>query len=152
MDFEKVLAEHIGLVKSIARRMHGDDDLEQIGMIALWEAAEKWNGSHPFRPWAARVIRNRMIDYLRSQRPEDEELPDEVPDTCYEEEDAETTAELRQRIRSVFPRRSRECRVLLSLTAGKSKEAIAKKLNVSARTVDRIAKRAYMELEEKRRD
>ncbi|OUO17351.1 hypothetical protein B5F94_03625 [Flavonifractor sp. An4] len=58
-----LIESNIDLVASVARKFKEDDDLFQIGMIALWEASEKWDHVHPFRPWARRVIRHRMIDH-----------------------------------------------------------------------------------------
>lgn len=145
-----LIESNIDLVASVARRFHDDDDLFQVGMIALWEAAEKWDHVHPFRPWARRVVRNRMIDHVRRKKPAEEELTDDVAAT-EDEEAPETEQELRERIKRSFPKRSRERRVLLLMVAGLDKGQIARRMQVSKRTVDRIAKGAYYQLEEEKR-
>lgn len=145
-----MIESNIDLVASVARRFHDDDDLFQVGMIALWEAAEKWDHVHPFRPWARRVVRNRMIDHVRRKKPAEEELTDDVAAT-EDEEAPETEQELRDRIKRSFPKRSRERRVLLLMVAGLDKDQIARRMQVSKRTVDRIAKGAYYQLEEEKR-
>ena len=144
-----LIESNIDLVASVARRFKEDDDLFQIGMIALWEATEKWDHVHPFRPWAKRVIRHRMIDHMRRKAPEEEELMDDVP--AAETEIPESEAELRARIKKLFPKRSRGRRVLLLMVSGVEKEEIARRIQVSKRTVERIARKAYSQMQEEKR-
>lgn len=144
-----LIESNVDLVASVARRFGNDDDLFQIGMIALWEAAEKWDNVHPFRPWARRVVRHRMIDHVRRKAPVEEELTDDV--VADAEEAPESEAELRSRIKRLFPKRSRERRVLLLMVSGVDKDEIARRMQVSKRTVDRIAKKAYSYMEEEKR-
>lgn len=144
-----LIESNVDLVSAVARRFGNDDDLIQVGMIALWEAAEKWDQVHPFRPWARRVVRNRMIDHVRRKKPFEEELTDDMP--AAEEERPESEAELRDRIKRLFPKRSRERRVLLLMVSGVEKDEIARRIQVSKRTVDRIARKAYYQMEEEKR-
>lgn len=67
-----------------------------------------------------------------------------------ETEEADSKEDLEKRIRSAFARRSREYIVLHSLLRGKTKEQIADKLGVSKRTIDRIAKKAWAELQKEK--
>lgn len=148
---EHIIEQNLDIVKSAANQFSQDEDLYQIGMIALWEAAEKWDGVHPFRPWARLVVRNRMIDHVRRRKAQEDELTEDMP--AEEADDSETEAELRVRIKRTFKKRSRERRVLLLMVSGFTKEEIAGKMHLSKRTVDRIAKNSYYVLEaEKRRE
>lgn len=143
-----LIEENIDIVRAAAKHFKQDDDLFQIGLIALWEAIQKWDGEHPLRPWAARVVKNRMLDYIRKKRPQEEELTEDVP--TEEPEEAETSTELKKRIESTFPKRSRERRVLMLLMSGKTKDQIAERMKISKRTVDRLAKQAYSTMQERR--
>lgn len=151
---EKILEKYQHLVKrtawSVSSSAAHDEDALQHGLIGLWEAAKKWDGKRPFEPLARRCIRNNIIDYLRRKREMDEELPDDVaaPETDWDEE---TVQELKDRVCRLFPRRSRERKVLLSLIAGKDKDHIAARLGVSRSTVQRTAKAAWAKLDEEKR-
>lgn len=149
-QLSEVIAKNERLVREVAYRLGFDldDDAMQAGRIGLWEAARTWDGGRPFEPFARRCIRNNMIDYSRKRSPQEDELKDDV--ASEEPEEAESREELIARIRSVFPRRSREWKILYSLINGKSKSFIAQKLHVSERTVDRIAKRAAARLEQEK--
>ncbi len=41
------------------------DELKQIGYLALCEAAKKYDGERPFKPYANAAIRNAIYDYWR---------------------------------------------------------------------------------------
>ena len=142
---EELIERHKGLVDKLAARFEPDEELIQVGMIALWEAAEKWDRAYPFQPWARTVIYHRMIDHTRRKKPEEEELTENV--AAEEEPGDETEDELRRRIGRAFPRRSREYKILCSLLAGKPKESIARRMGVTRQTVDRIARQAWCRLQ-----
>lgn len=139
------------LIASCARSVHSDaeedDDAMQCGMIGLWEACQRWDGVHAFVPFAIKCIRCNIIDYYRSKREEDP-LDENTP---YEEQPPnrqEDVERIMQAARKVLKKRSREMAVLKSLLAGKKKEAIAKRLCISKRTVHRISVRAWMLVKE----
>lgn len=146
---EELIEQYKSLVETLATRFEPDEELIQVGMIALWEAAQKWDRAYPFKPWARTVIYHRMIDHARRKKPVEEELTDNV--VAEEVPEDETEEELRQRIGKTFPRRSREYKILCSLMAGKTKESIAHRLGVTRQTVDRIARQAWGQLAEKER-
>lgn len=147
-DRNRLVEENAGLVKLVQSKFPKDEELYQVGMIALWEAAQKWDGIHSFHPWAKRVIRHRMIDCMRRRRAREEELNEERESDYQDMED--TRDEIRRCVKEIFPRRSRERRVVLSLLSGKSKQQIAKRMGISVQTVRRISKRAYMEIKKRR--
>ena len=148
---EELIEQYKGLVDKLAARFEPDEELIQVGMIALWEAAEKWDRAYPFQPWARTVIYHRMIDHTRRKKPEEEELTENV---AAAEPGDETEDELRQRIGRALPRRSREYKVLCSLLSGKPKESIARRMGVTRQTVDRIARQAWscLQAEKERRE
>lgn len=147
----KMMEEYIHLVHQVARRISAkatqDYDAIQSGMIGLWQACQKWDGKRPFAPFARLCIRSRIIDYLRSNRSDDifaeEKEGHEDPHIT----SITTSGDILPLICSIFPRRSRERRVLMSLLAGKKKRSIAKRLGCSVRTVDRISKRAWFRIQ-----
>ena len=145
---DALLEEFRPLVMETAYRLgqERDEDALQNGLIGLWEATQRWDGSRPFEPLARCCIRHNIIDYMRRRRDDTDELPEDVPD-AFSEEAPETKEELLERVKMTFPRRSRESRVLRSLLAGKSKRQIADRLGVSPRTVDRVARRAWEKLD-----
>ncbi len=73
-DPERLVATHLGLVKKIAWHVHGRvssaidvEDLVQIGMVALIEAARAFEdrGHAAFATYATVRVRGAMIDQLR---------------------------------------------------------------------------------------
>lgn len=136
------------VARSVSPNCAEDDDALQSGLIGLWEAAQRWDGNRPFEPLANTCIRHNIIDYLRRQPKPQEELKEDYAEA--EAEEADSKEDLEKRIRSAFARRSREYIVLHSLLRGKTKEQIADKLGVSKRTIDRIAKKAWAELQKEK--
>lgn len=147
-DVDKLLEQYAPLVKQTAWTVSPgaaqDEDALQQGLIGLWEAALCWDGERPFAPLARRCIRNNIIDALRRRKEPAEALPEDLAAPAAEE--AESVEELKGRICALFPRRSRERKILLSLLAGKKKEDIAARLGISRSTVQRTAKRAWEQL------
>jgi RNA polymerase sigma factor for flagellar operon FliA len=74
-DPERLIRDHMGLVRKIAWHVHGRvstaidiEDLMQSGMIALIEAARGYEDrGHAFATYASLRIRGSMIDGLRKQ-------------------------------------------------------------------------------------
>src|ERR1044071_8394330 len=72
-DREARVRTHMGLVRKIAWHVHGRvasaieiEDLVQIGMVALVEAANGFEDrGHAFATYATLRIRGAMIDHLR---------------------------------------------------------------------------------------
>ncbi len=59
-----------GELRNHGKYAHLNDDLEQEGMIALVKAARTWDPSQgaKFGSFATRLVRNAMIDFVRSQK------------------------------------------------------------------------------------
>lgn len=150
---DNLLDKYAPLVKktawSVSSAAARDEDALQQGLIGLWEAAKLWDGTRPFEPLARRCIRNNIIDYLRRKKEDLEELPEDLS-APEEMVDEETAGELKARICRLFPRRSRERKILLSLLAGKGKSDIAARLGVSRSTVQRTARRAWEVIEKEK--
>src|ERR1700712_2204831 len=74
-DPERLIRDHMGLVRKIAWHVHGRvstamdiEDLMQSGMIALIEAARGYEDrGHAFATYASLRVRGSMIDGLRKQ-------------------------------------------------------------------------------------
>lgn len=74
-DLQALIREHMPLVRKIAWHVHGRvasaidiEDLAQIGMVALVEAANAYEDrGHAFATYASMRIRGAMIDKLRAQ-------------------------------------------------------------------------------------
>lgn len=72
---EALVRTHMGLVRKVAWHVHGRvgasieiEDLVQIGMVALVEAANGYEDrGHAFSTYAAMRIRGAMIDHMRRQ-------------------------------------------------------------------------------------
>lgn len=150
VEINEIIEKNEKLVREVAYRLgkESDDDAIQQGRIGLWEAAKVWDGKRPFEPLARRCIRNNIIDYSRYKAPDEDELTEDV--AAEEPVDEESKEELLSRIKNTFTRRSAEWKVLSSLLSGKTKKCIAKRLGVSERTVDRIAKKAVETLKRKK--
>ena len=147
LQMEEFLAHHRQIVKrTISRRFperDQDEDLFQVGMIGLWEAAIQWDGVTPFPPFARQVVYRDMVDYVRAQNrvssreePEEEQIsPDAAPQI-------DSTVDIDRRISGQFPKGSREALVLSWLAAGRTKKEIAAVLGVTPARVGQIARRA----------
>ena len=146
MDVNGMMERYGHLVRAVIRRTApwamADEDAVQCARIGLWEACAQWDGRRSFVPFARSCIRNNLIDYLRGKREWGEPLPDD-PEECAVWMDEPSKEELAGYIRAALPARSPERRVLLSLLAGKQKDAIAKRLGVTRRTVQRYAVKGW---------
>ena len=145
-DTERMMERYGHLVKAVIRKSAPgsitDDDAVQCARIGLWEACVQWDGKRSFVPFARSCIRHNLIDYLRGRREGGEQLPDD-PEDCAVWMDEPSREELAWYIRAALPARSLERRVLLSMLAGKHKDAIAKRLGVTRRTVQRCAVKGW---------
>jgi RNA polymerase sigma factor for flagellar operon FliA len=74
LDIEKIVREHEGLVRRVSHHIHGRmrsivelDDLLQVGLIGLIEAAQRYTRQEgvSFESYAVLRIRGAIYDYLR---------------------------------------------------------------------------------------
>ena len=137
---EALIIKYRYLVRSVAYSVSNeaakDEDALQNGLIGLWEATKRWDGNRPFEPLARRCIRCNIIDYIRSIHPDDsleEDIPSEENIAALQSYEDQDFLAL---VYKLFPRRSRERRVLLALMRGESKPVISRaawqKLQVEA--------------------
>jgi len=145
---EALLLAHLQLVPSTARRhfpaLREDEDLLQTGRIALWRAAQRWDGLRPFPAYARVCIYHAMLDHLRAEQGAHqalEPLRDDLPAPSWE--GTVLDGELRDRIRAAWPAGSRERTILLALSASTPKTDIARHLHLSPRQLGRLAKKAW---------
>ena len=149
---EGLIIRYRSLVDLTARRffprLRYDQDLLQCGLIGLWEATRSWSGEGQFATYASRSILNNMKDHVRSERkaplPVDRRVPERTGE--YEErliDRLDHTA----RIKAAWPENSRERYILLALSAGVSKQAIAAAMGTDLHTIRRIAVKAMQKLE-----
>lgn len=72
MEFEQIAAEYANLIHVIMHRMHiykNKDEFYQIGLIALWEASEKFDPAKgAFSNYAYTTIKGRMLQHLKKER------------------------------------------------------------------------------------
>ena len=148
---EALIIKYRYLVRSVAYSVSNeaakDEDALQNGLIGLWEATKKWDGNRPFEPLARRCIRCNIIDYIRSIHPDDsleEDIPSEENIAALQSYEDQDFLAL---VYKLFPRRSRERRVLLALMRGESKPVIAAKLGCSRQTVYTISRAAWQKLQ-----
>lgn len=75
-SFEEVASQYDPLIKSVIRKLHfykNSEEMYQIGLIALWEAYEKFNPEKgSFGGYAKAVVKGRMLTALRKSRVYDE--------------------------------------------------------------------------------
>lgn len=153
-DPDTLLEEYRWLVRSVARRHFPgrlwDQDLLQCGLIGLWQAALRWDGSRAFQPFASICIRNAMSDYLRSLPPPGRDAPLEDLDLSGPELHIAEDEDLYRRIRSTWPAGSLEQQVLLGLTGPTTPRQLAHQLGIPTRRLMRTALRAWLALHSER--
>ncbi len=135
------------LVYALARRyfprLSRDEDLLQCGLIGMWEAASRWEGTGSLTALARRCILNNMHDYLRAEQNAPSPCPQPEPEAYAEfEEETIDRLDMLERICGAWPENSRERYVLIALSNGVSKHAVAAALGVEMHTLRRIARRA----------
>ena len=156
-DVDRLIAENQNLVRDTARRFlqtsaHNQDML-QCGLIGLWKAATKWKENGEFKHYARRSILNNMKKlYQRRKAAKNAETKSKKAEEAAEavdyEDDTIDHIDLVRRINSAWPPNSRERYVLIALSNGVSKQAIAVALGIEKQTVQKIAVRAYARIKE----
>jgi RNA polymerase sigma factor (sigma-70 family) len=145
------------------------DELRQEARLALWDAAQAFDVQKgiPFRPFAKRAIRNRLIDMFRKARtlnrrisltldaPAGEEdhstMLDRIPDeNTPSAVDATCLSEAREVLDDVLaelPRRQQD--VLRSYMAGETGTEKAAELGISKQSLAMIKRTAILRLKQK---
>ncbi|QOY38245.2 sigma-70 family RNA polymerase sigma factor [Anaerobacillus isosaccharinicus] len=71
-SFEEIVEAFTPLVKKQIRQLHGTkhfDELYQIGLIAIWEASERFSGEKGHFPsYVKKYIRGKMLHFLNKEK------------------------------------------------------------------------------------
>lgn len=150
-QMDALVGDNLPLVQAVACRSFPDrkedQDLLQSGRIALWQAAVRWDGQRPFRPYACACIHNAMAQWCKAQSrwqspPAASGLPNDESSQDWQEEVLADLA-LAQRITSAWPPGSDEYYVLTALAAGVPKDRLAARLGCETWALTRLARRAW---------
>jgi RNA polymerase sigma factor (sigma-70 family) len=148
-ELNALLEENRDLVYAVARARFpsraDDPDLLQCGMIGLWEAVQKWDGIRSFTPFARTCIYHNMLDHVRRTDRAVEFLVSEIPDIAAPPFDL-SGAELRAGILRALPPGTDRA-VLLALSAGEPKRALAERMGLTVRQLTRKAAAAWGKLQ-----
>lgn len=85
LSYEEVVAQYENMIYHVIHRLGIRDPHHEFyheGLLALWEASEKYDEKKgEFPPFAYFIIRSRIIDYMRKKRRslEQEALTEEFP-------------------------------------------------------------------------
>ncbi|MCQ6277168.1 sigma-70 family RNA polymerase sigma factor [Bacillus sp. V3B] len=71
-EFEQLVAQHSNMIHSIIRSLNvykNQDEFYQVGLLALWEASEKFDEQKgvKFSTYAYSVIRGRLLMFLQNE-------------------------------------------------------------------------------------
>ena len=156
-DVNSLVEGNAGLVKRIARKHFlsrlPDDDLEQCGLIGLWEAAEKWNGTGNFAAFARPCIYHNMLDYVRglnAKKRQEYNFLDGEEDRTEDEQNDFDALELCAEFARVLLENTLEYIVLSQIALNGDICAVAGNLGLSVAEVRKVAKRAYNAVEKAR--
>lgn len=146
-EVERLVVENIAIVRIIARKhfrsICNDQDLLQCGNIGLWKAAQSWRGVAPFRAFASMCVRQAMLKYVeRDTHKEYQPLGEAEEETAEYEDGIIDALDLHRRICEAWPENSRERYILIALSKGVSKLAIAAAIGKDVQTVKKIAVKA----------
>jgi len=159
---EALVFEHLGLVRSIARRLGQDadqrDDLVQEGVIGLLKAIRRFDPGRdvPFPAYATTAVTGEIRHHLRDRSScvrapeaaaaEVVPLEDDVPWTATDFGRSEDRVELGQRLSCLGPR-EREV-VYLRFFADLTQDEIARYVGISQMHVSRLLRRALEQMRE----
>lgn len=147
-DIAKLIEENQKLVRLVAYRsfsgMARDDDLLQCGLIGLWRAAEAWDETRQFKPFACHCIRNAMRNYIRGRA---KITKAEVPLEEWDEGEAAPDDVALDDLLQLFPWDTVEAKVIRLLGSGYQRQEIAGILHCDRRTVARACDRIKEKIE-----
>lgn len=145
---------------------NGDEDIQEIALIGLWKAIEKYDKEQPasFSTFAVKVIKNEILCFLRTNR----EFKHNIILVSLETEKTEDNAQLKKAesplllqqvlskeidLNSIFEKLTdEEIQILFDVINKKTYDEIAEKLNTSHSTITRkvfiIRRKIKKELEE----
>lgn len=158
--FNELVVRYLGKITSIARKYsaqgYEQNDFVQEGLLGLLYAAKTYdpNGGMSFKSYVSLVAERRFISIIRRQNTqrsvplsaivELDTLDSEVEDLSRSPEEQIMLREqidlIMQKLRGILS--AQEFEVLMLYTEGLSYNAIAKKLGISAKSVDNALQRA----------
>lgn len=149
-NVDKLVEDNIGLVRQVARKRFAarlpDDDLEQCGLIGLWEAAKDWNGKGEFAPLARTAIYHNMLDHVRSQGAKRNTQGEELREDDKTLEDNYCNLD-QQELFSEFERvlgaGSLPCFILCQIVLNAQIQPVARFLGLEVCEVRKVARRAW---------
>ncbi|QOY37119.1 sigma-70 family RNA polymerase sigma factor [Anaerobacillus isosaccharinicus] len=141
-SFEEVVEAFAPLVKKQIRQLHGTkhfDELYQIGLIAIWEASERFSGEKgQFPSYVKKYIRGKMLNFLNKEmKIRERTVMFEEPEAIEQIPAHEATIVMTIPLRPILPYLSDREKLWLVeyLEHGKGPKQIANEQNVSVNTV-----------------
>lgn len=153
---EKALLEHIRVrFRAVVHlEVRNDDDAEDILQDTLAAIARDYRAisfERSFTGWAARVLRNRMLDYYRTRRIRKDrtaDVPIEEVTLTAGDPPAELKRRLRECLHKLLRNNSRYARILVLSYQGQDVETICTRLATSRGNVYTTLSRARSLLEQ----
>lgn len=144
-----LLARHLDRIRSLARRMLGNDadadEVAQDTFLRAWQQASQWRHGHArYATWLFQVALNLCRDRLRARRPQRDDDIDHLADPSPSPELLADEHELARRLQTALerlPPRQREALVLFH-DHGLSQAGIAETLELSVEAVESLLARA----------
>lgn len=98
MNFNEIIRKNRANVKSIIRKISGEDneDLEQEVYLKVWKNSDKYKEKGSFKSWVNTIAKNVSKDYLKSAVKKHETLTASEDDTVFQNiKDKKSSPELR---------------------------------------------------------
>ena len=139
-----IFRRYYSMCRSAALRIlkdeHLADDLTQDVFLELWKKRQERRINSALKAYLRRSVVNRCLNYIRDQKmvfESSEKLPDWAADPGTALTSLET-GELQQKIEKAINNLPDRCRIVFSLSRFEemSYQQIAKKLNISVKTVE----------------
>ena len=151
--FENIFKAYFSALMAFSRKILGDEDaarevVHQV-FINLWERRHEIDLSKPLKSYLFTAVNNRSLNVIRDRKKfSSEPVPEHV-----EEWDLSTqleSMELEERIRQTISTLPQRCRAIFELNRfdGMSYTEIAKKLDISVKTVENQMSKALKILRE----
>lgn len=149
LNCEALIESNVQLVHRIACRRFPDrlpnDDLLQVGLIGLWEAAANWNGRGNFKAYASTCIYHNMVDYIRESTGRHETINSAamIRDEEARPIDEEIDEGISRELAAVLGEQSEEYKILVTIASGCKITAAAALNGLDVCEFIAAAKKAY---------
>lgn len=164
MNFNEIIRKNRANVKSIIRKISGEDneDLEQEVYLKVWKNSDKYKEKGSFKSWVNTIAKNVSKDYLKSAVKKHETLAASEDDTVFQNiRDKKSSPELRlikndrqKRIMDAINHLKPKFKevIIYSEIYGYTYEECAKKFNCPVGTIKSRIYNAKKELAEQLKD